>query len=497
MSTPQRGAYEEVPPDPAATIESLRSLGYSPRTALADLIDNSLAAGAMCIDVRLHWAGGNSWCAVVDDGVGMTEPQLRQAMKIGSRDPLLERGPGDLGRFGLGLKTASFSQCRELTVQTRTGKAGAPQVRSWDIDHVREVGRWDLRLSAPDSARSLLSELDSGSAGTVVLWRRLTELAEDGVAPQDTEARRRFHEQIDLVDRHVAMTYGRILVRKSSPPRIRLNGRLVSAWDPFLTEVPSTQQLPTERLLLRGKSVVIRPFVLPHKSKLTDRAYEQAAGPLGWDAQQGFYVYRRDRLIVAGDWLGLRYLTRDAAHILARIAIDVPASLDHAWSLDVTKGTVRPPGPLSEDLKRIAKDTRRRARAVLHHRGVSVGRRRPRGVVPVWQQRRRHGELIFRLNRDHPLIVDLLTRLGPHRRDMTAVFDLIEETIPVLALPAGGEVPGRVAFEGRPPDEIVLLATRLYETLLQQGLTRQEATDRLLLCEPFNDYPDLIRTILD
>ena len=471
--------WESAPPNPAALIEALRSLGYSPGSALADLIDNSITAGSGRVDVHFHWSGSDSWCAIADDGRGMDEATLRQAMRFGSRDPLAMRDAGDLGRYGMGLKTASISQCRELTVVSRTRKGRPASARSWDIDHVREVGEWELRTKAPKAAIPILKRLDGGDRGTIVLWRCLGELVEPDATVDDEEAKRRFNERIASVEQHLSMVFGRYLGRDDAPLEIRLNGHRVNGWDPFLESNPATQPIATERLLLRGASVLVQGFVLPHRSKLTDAQFEGAAGPAGWNAQQGFYVYRQDRLIVAGDWLGLGY-TRDDGHNLARISVDVPPALDRDWFLDVTKGTVRPPSALRTDLRRIAKVTRARASAVLHHRGADVGPRRKSSIVPVWRQRRRHGELVFGINRDHPIIAQLLGRPGDEGRELNAVLDLIEQTIPVPALPLKPAEAEHQRFDGRPPDAVIALAVMLYEADIARGLSRKQAAQHNL-----------------
>jgi hypothetical protein len=326
----------------------------------------------------------------------------------------------------------------------------------------------------------------------VVLWRRLDDLVVPGVEAADQAAHSDFLLQVRQVEEHLAMTFYRYLSRRTQPLELRLNENSIAGWDPFLTDKPATQQLPTERLLMKGRSVRVDAYVLPHKSKLTDAEYAAAGGPKGWNGQQGFYVYRQDRLIVAGDWLALGF-TRDDTHNLARIAVDVPASLDREWSLDVTKGVVRPPAALREELRRIAKETRRRASAVLHHRGAPVGPRTRRSIVPVWFQRRKHGELIFQINRQHPLVASLLQ--GQDGSQSVDVLRLIEETVPIVALPASATPPERRAYEGRPPDDVVTLANRLYESLLKQGLSRKESAERVMTCQPFNEYPDLVTTV--
>jgi hypothetical protein len=486
--------WEEVAPDPASTIESLRSLGYDTASALADLIDNSITADSTRIDVHFHWSGSDSWCAVVDDGKGMNEPTLRQAMRFGSGDPVAVREAGDLGRYGMGLKTASISQCRELTVVSRTRKGRPAHARSWDIDHVREVGEWELRTKMPKGAAPILKRLDTGGRGTLVLWRCLDELVEPGSSVDDESAKRLFHEQIARVEQHLSMVFERYLNREPSPLEIRLNGQRVKGWEPFLRSNPATQAIGEERLVIRGKTVVVRGFVLPHMSKLSEAEFKAAGGPAGWNAQQGFYVYRQDRLIVAGDWLGLGF-TRDDGHNLARISVDVPTALDREWFLDVTKGTVRAPSALRNDLRRIAKITRARASAVIHHRGADVGPRKRKSIVPVWRQRRRHGELVFGINRDHPVIADLLGRPADEARELNAVLDLIEETIPIPALPMKAAEVDRQRFDGKPPEAVIALAVRLYEADLARGLSRREAAVRVATCEPFDEYPDPIGEI--
>ncbi len=135
--------YEIATPRPGALIESLRSIGYDLPTAVADIIDNSLTASARQVDIVFHWAGANSWICILDDGIGMPDRKLFEAMRPGSQNPLQTRSSNDLGRFGLGLKTASFSQARRLTVITKTTR-GSIAVREWDLDYVEREDEWRL-----------------------------------------------------------------------------------------------------------------------------------------------------------------------------------------------------------------------------------------------------------------------------------------------------------------------------------------------------------------
>jgi hypothetical protein len=476
--------WEDAPPDPGATIESLRSLGYSTAAALADLIDNSIAvkASLIVITFELH-PRGDSWCAIVDDGDGMTEDELMRAMTVGGTDPLDARSDRDLGRFGFGLKTASFSQARELTVASRATRNGAFAVRSWDIDEVRRRRRWTLRKRAPAGAKAILTAVAPKGRGTVVLWRRLDGFP--GVDEKNLEAGRKLaNEHLGQCCDHLGMVFARYI--QSGSLTVRVNRKQVAPWDPFLADNAATQELPTEKLSLNSTVATVVPYVLPHESKLTPVEVDTAGGPAGWNEQQGFYVFRRDRLITAGDWLGLGF-SRDDLHNLARIKLDIPAEMDGEWQLDITKATVRPPAALKADLKRIADGVRKRAASVKRHRGGVVGGRKAPSHIQVWTQRTQHGEPRLTINRKHPMIVNLLEGSGAQRRTLSDALHLIEQTIPVLLLPATPV--DRTPFEDDPPEELIRLAEVVYDALLSQDMTRSEALQRLLNTEPFYLYP--------
>jgi hypothetical protein len=487
--------FEENPPDPVATIESLGSLGYSPESAVADLVDNSIAAGAQGIDIVFRWVDSkSSWCAVIDDGRGMDEASLKSAMKIGSADPLLQRSSDDLGRFGFGLKTASFSQCRELTVWTHrdTGRASS---RCWDLDHVRKTHRWEMHKAAPTDAVPIIRKLGPKRPGTLVLWRRLTSILSDVVDADEKEIRTSFYERIAAVERHLAMTFARFLSRRTNGVIIRVNGNSLKPWDPFLKGNPATQSFPIERVKLGASMVTISAYVLPHESKLDSQAFQEAAGPLGWNAQQGFYVYRQDRLIVPGGWLGLPRLAPDDVHNLARIAVDVPATLDREWHLDVRKMSVRPPLTLRPKLLSIATATRSRAKAVYRTRAVEVkkGNVKP-NLVPVWKQVKRHGELWFVINRDHPVVMEVLERIDGPKSTGRSFLQLLEETLPGPNLPTHAKSETASPLSDSAESLLRSMAEAVYARYLS-SMTREEARRRLELTEPFDQHLDVIKEI--
>jgi hypothetical protein len=489
--------FDDVAPDASAMIESMRAYGYTLPAAIADLIDNSIAARCSNVWVRLHWAGADSWVTVTDDGQGMTETELRDAMRLGSRSPLEERAPSDLGRFGLGLKTASLSQCRRLTVVSRRAEHGE-FVRRWDLDHLArsEVQGWQLlRNAAPGSEARAKLPADVRQ-GTVVLWERMDRVVGDDTEPGDERLRRHFLDGIAAVETHLAMVFHRYLAAGGSKRlRIHINDQSIVPWDPFLESHPATQPTPEERILVRGFSepVLVRGFVLPHLDKLGAEAHAAASGPAGWNAQQGFYLYRNERLIVAGNWLGLgaaRPWTQEEHYKLARIRLDIPNSMDHLWHLDVKKSSAAPPPLLREKLTGLAQTVRQDARSVFAHRGRYRNRVQKEELARPWKVVRNAGSISYRIDRNHPLVSALISAIPEELQDQLDVtLRIVEETVPVeqiwLDLAERPESPAR-PFHGSTSAQVRSLITMAYDALRRNRADHHETAIRLLYeCEEF------------
>lgn len=486
--------YRNRPPRAGAMMEALRGLGYSTATALADLVDNSIAAGAACVDLRFAWAGSDSHIIIQDDGRGMDDEGLDGAMRLGHLSPLDARADDDLGRFGLGLKTASFSQCRRLTVASRQEGSPVACLR-WDLDVLATSGddTWRLLVGAAEGSRRLLDPLHAVRQGTCVLWENLDRIVTPGFSEQN------YLDLIDVIERHLAMVFHRYLTGNQPGLRIAINGRTVKPWDPFLTTHHATWSSPTAVL---APGVVARGHVLPHKDRLDTRQQKVAAGPDGWTAQQGFYVYRNQRLLVAGSWLGLgrgRPWTKEEAHRLARIRLDIPNSADAEWKIDIRKSTARPPVALRQNLTHLMEDTCRRARRVFAHRGRSAGRTAAGPVAQAWRAEHRSDGMRYRIDTSHPAVAAVVDNAGTLAPQIRAMIRIVEATVPVqriwLDTTEGRETP-RTGFTGAPPDEIRTLAGVLFDDLVRrQGLTPELARERLLRTEPFHDHPDLVAAL--
>jgi hypothetical protein len=470
----------------------MRASGYDLETAIADIIDNSITAGARTVRIVISEEGRSSWIAVADDGSGMDEETLLRAMTFGGINPSDPRDPDDLGRFGLGLKTASLSQCRRLTVLTRA-PGGDVLVRCWDIDVIEAADEWALLRSAqtPPLEQRFRRELLAQKSGTVVLWEVLDRLGhEDG----DDEIADRLRRAVTQLKVHLALVFHRFL---EEPGHLKiLIGELpVEPWDPFMRGEKATQPLGEETLEHEGHQVIVRPYVLPHVSKLTGEAHRQGAGPRGWADQQGFYVYRNRRLLVSGSWLKLGFV-KEEHNKLARIQLDFANEMDFAWDINVRKSRAVPPNALRGDLKRIATKTRGEACAIYRHRGASLAREHTPQVY-MWEKRVKHSKVFYQINREHPVVASLLTAAAGSGigKEVSNFLRLIEQTIPVpLILIDGSEQPDSIGDPAakKIPAGLPELFKSLHKALCRGGQDARQAFDQLAVTEPFFRYPELL-----
>lgn len=483
-----------APPRAGAMIEALRGLGYSAATALADIIDNSIAAHATTVDLTFIWNGTSSAISILDDGDGMDDVILDRAMRLGERSPLEQRSAGDLGRFGLGLKTASFSQARRLTVASRRG--GATSILRWDLDILRDdkSGSWSLLEGPAHGSEQLLASLEPLEQGTLVLWENMDRIVPRGARSQD------FLDLIDVIEKHLAMVFHRYIASRKLA--IRINGKPVQAWDPFLESRADTWRSGRDRFSVNGYEIAVEGFVLPHKDRLPEKAWADAAGPDGWTSQQGFYVYRNERLLVAGHWLGLgrgRSWTKEEPFRLARIKLDIPNSADEDWKIDIRKSTARPPLEARPRLSLFAEDVRQRARKVFAFRGKPDRSTRAGPVVPAWRADRLSGGIRYRIDENHTAVAAVLEQAGPLRADVMAMLRIIEETVPVQQIwldTAEAKDTPKTGFDGTPPDELRSIMQTVFNNLVnRKGLSPEQARRQMAVTEPFDAWSSFVESI--
>lgn len=484
----------KAPPRAMAMLESLRGLGYSTAAALADIIDNSISAGASEVRIDFQWDGSDSRVLILDDGRGMSDPELEGAMRLGDKSPLAAREAHDLGRFGMGLKTASLSQCRRLTVASVKG--GERSCLRWDLDELAADPQsdWLLFEGPAEGSEKHLAGLDGGAGGTVVLWERLDRIVTAGYTVDN------FGDLVDNVESHLAMVFHRLLQGPHARIKLLINRRPVVPWDPFMTGHPAKPWAsPPAPQRTDSGLVLAQCHVLPHRDKLSNEESELNSGPAGWTAQQGFYVYRNERLLVAGGWLGLgkpKAWNREEVHRLARIRLDIPNTADADWKIDVRKSTARPPVALRPWLTALAENTRDRARRVFAFRGSPAPSTGNQPIEQAWRVDRLQAGTRYRIDNSHPSVAAVLERAGELQPLVKAMLRVIEETVPVqriwLDTAENKETP-LTGFEGEPTAAVIEVASLLFEDLMERkGHSVEEARKAMLKIEPFQKYPTLV-----
>lgn len=475
------------PPSAPSLMESMRSMGYSLGSALADLIDNSIAARAHHVDVEFR-PFDDPYVAVLDDGDGMLPERVEEAMRHGSRSPLDLLAEGDLGRFGLGLKTASLSQCKRMTIISL--REGILSARCWDMDLVHIRKRWVLLELDQSEIEELphVDRLKEMGHGSIVMWQQLDRLL---AGELDVEAG--LGAKVDEARDHLALVFHRYLsgepgLRKLS---IRINGNVVASIDPFLHDHPLTQKLEDDQFLVEGHVVRVKPFILPHPSRLRPNEAASAGGFDGLRGQQGFYVYRQRRLIVWGTWF--RLARKDELSRLARVRVDIPTSLDHLWTLDIRKSVAHPPEVVRLQLKRTIEKIRERSRVTHQNRGY-VERSGP--VERGWLRTFAEGKVCYDINREHHAIktlADGLDILG--KRRLEAVLKVLEVSFPVQSLYV--DVASEQSIRRLPEEknELRLIATELIQGLEKGSSIRNGLLANLHLIEPFNAHSEIAKQI--
>lgn len=442
-------------------IESLRNMGYDCSTAVADLVDNSIVANASEIRIDIFPRQDSQPAAIViaDNGKGMTREELHEAMRFGA---FQEYAPDDLGRYGLGLKTASLSQCRTLTVSSKPKAArntrSTRHCMRWDIDHVYETDDWDLLVPTDSELekgeKEILNNGISREHGTVVLWTNLDE-ALPLLSASEAREREKFLAQLIVeISVHLRMVFHRFMQGTVSGRRkldIYVCGEKLIPWDPFCRN-ETTRELDIVKLpvvatdsdgsKVRG-AVTVSPFILPSEEEFSSPVlWRDASGPRGWNQQQGFYFYRNGRLLQAGGWSYLRSV--DEHTKLLRVAVDFSSELDAVFSINITKMRAKIPAEIKDRLGSLVGTWSGLARKRYDRKVRSQGKSTPvaRDSFPAGKESRRArevpasvtvGPLIFSQNNNSAKLVITENRktgqieiLVPQSHDLSSIFALGE-----------------------------------------------------------------------
>ncbi len=395
----------EVNPNVKNFVQSLRDIGYSFEVAVADIIDNSITAKASIVNIYMVSEPDLIFC-LFDNGSGMSESELIESMRLATKNPLENRHPEDLGRFGLGLKTASFSQCKKLTVVSK--KEGEIFAKQWDLDFISNENKWLLKTITNLSFIPLLNELEKVETGTIVCWETIDRSSKSG-----------YPETIEKLRKHLALVFHRYLDgldRKSF--KIIINNNPIKSFNPFNPNHSATQQLPLEKIEFYDSVIKVQAYILPHHSKVSQQEYELYSTEEGYIKSQGFYLYRGNRILIYGTWWGL-HKSMDA-HKLVRISIEIPNNIDEHWGIDIKKSSARPDEKIRRDLKTIIDQVTTKGEKPFKGRGKKI---EDKTVLQFWEIVAKNNEdFKFVVNQNHPFYKDLTSDLSELQRKKLNIF---------------------------------------------------------------------------
>ena len=476
---------KSLPPYAPTLIESTRAIGYSLEAAVADIIDNSIAANAVNVDIYFFPVDG-AYIAILDNGSGMNEKEINIAMQYGSKNPTEERDKKDLGRFGLGLKTASLSQCRCLTVISKQGER--LEGRQWDIDHVIEVGDWSLIILDEEiNEFPQVEELKKYESGTLVIWQKLDRLKAGEINFELSLGRK-----IDRVRNHLSLVYHRYLMGESGIRKLKLfiNGEKVKAIDPFLTN-KSVQAMDDETLIIQGHKILVRPYILPHISKLTSDEIKMLGGKDGLRKQQGFYVYRNKRLLVWGTWF--RMMRQGDLSKLARIRVDIPNTLDDLWTLDIKKSSALPPAEVRKNLEIIINQIAERSKRTWTFRGKKEV---SDTETHIWNRmKNKQGGYYYEINREHPFVQQLVKVDPSLKMSIYALLQQIELGLPLNQLYVDLNNDEQITNDN---EQSIVDVKKSLEAMITMCAEKQEKCDLLdavVHIEPYSLYSDVVEEL--
>lgn len=457
----------------------MRDIGYSLEAAIADLVDNSISAGAEKIDICCILDAEQPTLAIADNGRGMGKNEIIDAMRHGGSGRNQKRSPHDLGKFGLGLKTASFSQCRRLTVVSR--KNGQLNAAEWNLDVVEHSDKWIISLLDEEEIQGLPLFEFLPEQGTLVLWRNLDRLFGDS---KGQKRQRVANKKLAAVAQHLALVFHRFLdgdVSWCNPLKISVNGHQIDAFDPFCRDHTATQRLPLEYISVGPDEIQLRGYILPHHSKLSVQKYDLYKDYSSFFENQGVYVYRNCRLVAQGGWF--RLISKNKAAQLARVQIDFPSSLDHWWTIDIKKSRVQPPRAVRDRLGQILDRITTRSKKVYTGRGQRlISKTNPFALWERFSDSTKGVRYVLRT--DHPLVQELNKQLNQvGQSQLRLLLDRIGEDLPVEMISIDwNDNPKQVYTLSRKEESISERLHLLNDTLPEQ------------ICSDADKFRDFIRT---
>ncbi len=459
-------------------INSMRSIGYSFSTSLADIIDNSISAKAKNIDIFTDTFIASPYLEILDDGTGMSYDELINALVFGSEK---EYDEDDLGRFGLGLKAASLAQCRKLQVCTK--KDGKIFCMGYDLDIIEETDNWDIMCYSEEEINEIpnIDILKGLESGTLVKWEKFDFIESESKPGQFGENLRRI---IAESKKHVALVFHRFYDELN----INFNNQKIEKRDPFLLDSKPRQQTGIPMVeYIEGAKIVITPYSLPFANTLTSEEkllLGLESGKSIYD-DQGFYIYRNRRLIIWGSWL--RMNQKNEFNKLARVQVDVPTALDSIWMLDVKKSSARIPEVVKNKLKIALTDSLRKSQRTIRR----PGKVEKDSVNKIWLRREFGKEDIsYEINKDNVLYKELIKRIpADAMRYFNSYIFEVEKNLPKFLI--RDDMEENLNIINRTSEGIEEVQEELEKILFDLPIEeREEMLDFFITMQPFDSLKD-------
>ena len=475
-----------INPSSSILINSIRSIGYSFKSALADIIDNSISANAKNIYITVPVESYQEYITILDDGYGMNRDELINAMTYGS---VKEGGYGkdDLGRFGLGLKSASSSQCRKFSVISKKGNE--INGLKWDLDEVEENDSWDcLELNKKEIETVYqIEKLKEFDSGTLVIWEDFDIIRKIS----NGKVWNYLTNELDESEHYISLIYHRFLNDRYKPLNIYINNMEIVGLDPFLELKPNPKMdvRKTSTIPCRKSFIEVTAFVLPHLDELSDNEIKKLGGIQSLKNDQGFYIYRNRRLIIHGTWFKLNSndLNKEL-YKYGRIKVDIPNSLDDIWEVDVKKQRATIPNEILMYLKKTVSSVNIKSKEKTSKRvKLSYGENKNH----IWNKALSRNEKdLYCINCESEYIKDFLNEFDDKdRKKIENFIDTVSATLPyddIYNSICNKKIENRLSEEQL--EFLTLLGIEKVKSL--QNLLKcdiKTALDRTISVEPYNN----------
>lgn len=485
----KQSSYEKATPSPEYLIKSIAEQGYSLESSLGDLIDNSVSADADRIEILIDTESLPFTLFLADNGKGMNEDQLKKNMHFPSSSIDNIRDNNDLGRFGLGMKTASFAQTRKFTVISKTQGKDVYSGRTWDVDYLKQVNDWRIIVNSTEEIEELISrykslsngffnKFDSFEANTLVIWQGLYKF-EEYLAGSDRQGS--IKNQInDVTTEYLALVFHRFMERAKNPLKIRVNNIIVTPFNPFPIGETDLRLIQSKHKKFQADIITLEGYVLPSRSieesKNSNNIWTTKSR--GLMDMEGLYIYRADRIILFGGWNGI--IRKSPRLQLARLKVEVGNKVDNLLHLNVAKSQIVIPYDLRIGFLKYIAELKTEAEREYYNRGIrSISSRKTDTTPQLFSRKISNKGMLLEINNDFPLVAILNNSLNTEsQKSFKVLLKIINTAVNKMRQIHEDKPFGSIVNENEDLKEVELAET--IKRLLDMGTNKQTLKDSLL-----------------